>query len=534
VIAIGLPAVDALIERLEDRRLTRSIGFWRSFAPHRTVLHVQDVAVQAIDKILDMDFYTAQTTSSYFSTEKPETRAKVIANIKAWWQENRGKPLVEMYRSRLEEGRAYQRIDRLRKIARLDPKAIDAVATLKRWSEGLTTSDKVEYAEELAAHADLSLLPEIRARALDRVRLPDSRAIWYLMQHGNAGDYRILRATLQDERRKGADRGNGNSPLGPIVSGARGSKNPLAVPLLVELLNDREGDYSQAYQCFLKLVELTGHNVSEVPPATRDERHAAIDRWLTWWKREGEEAFLSGHPAVREVTAEKKLELSEEMLGKLPPLVFVREASADVPVAFDVPRQSLAALAREGRIAASEDARGQPAFRFTSPAAALDWFDAAEPVAAGDASAAALAPAMRVQVRGLTRPDSRGRVWCSWDRALTPTAVFDGRRWQTYSDPLPRGRIDNPVGFISAFAGGNGEMLFQDRNHQFHLFDDAGHAQASSPEALLEQYADRVRAALPYPLPAATSSTATSSKTAAAASGGPIGSEVGALWKTGR
>ena len=120
------------------------------------------MAVQAIDKILDMDFYHPNSTSAYFSTEEPATRAKVVANIKAWWQENRGRPLVEMYRSRLEEGGAYQRIERLRKIVRLDPRAIDEVATLKRWADGLTTGDKVEYAVELAAHGDLSLLQEIR------------------------------------------------------------------------------------------------------------------------------------------------------------------------------------------------------------------------------------------------------------------------------------------------------------------------------------------------------------------------------------
>ena len=240
-----------------------------------------------------------------------------------------------------------------------------------------------------------------------------------------------------------------------------------------------------------QLVELTGHDVRDTPPATRDERHAAIDRWSAWWKREGETAFLSRHPAVRDVTAERKIELGDAALARLPPLVSVGDASADVPVSFDVPRQAPAAPIRDGQIAASEDSRGQAAFRFTSPDAALAWFDSAGPVPADDPAQAALAPAM-LQTRGLTRPESRGGVWCSWDRALTPTAVFDQRRWQTFSEPLPPGRI-------SVFAGGNGEMLFQDRNHRFHLFDDAGHVQAASPVQLLEQHADRVRRRLGLP-----------------------------------
>jgi len=68
VIAVGLPALPELIERLEDRRLTRSIGYWRNFSPHRIVLRVQDVAVQAIEQIVSERFYEVRSSSSYFST----------------------------------------------------------------------------------------------------------------------------------------------------------------------------------------------------------------------------------------------------------------------------------------------------------------------------------------------------------------------------------------------------------------------------------------------------------------------------------
>lgn len=501
VIAIGLPAIPNLIERLEDRRLTRSVGFWRNFSPHRIVLRVQDVAIQAIEKIVSERFYEVRTSSSYFSTEEPATRAEIIGKVKAWWKENSSKSPLEMHFSRLDEGRAYERIDRLHKILKLDPQALNPVATLKRWAENSSGDDKTEYVAELATRGDSSFLPQIRERALDRGKLPDTRAIWHITQYGNVSDYRILRETMLDERRKGAFEGNGSSPYGSIISGIKSTKNPLAVPLLVDMLTERKGEFSQADQCFQALSKLTGEDGGYVRDASSEERHAAIDRWIEWWKREGQEAFLKLHPAVREVIAERKIAFKDPQVAKLPPMVVVADASDELPVNYDVPRQLLPGLLNAGQVAAQEDALGRPTFRFTSPDAGLAWFDAAEPVQADDAAGSKLVPAMRVKTRGLTRPDSSGRVWCTWDRALSPIAVFDGKKWQSFAEPLPPGYVDNPIGFISVFQGNEGAMIFLDRNHRFHIFDDTGHVRAESAADLLSQYGQRIQRALPQPCP---------------------------------
>ncbi len=84
VVAIGPPALPLLIEHLTDRRLTRSVGFRRNFEPNRTVLRVQDVALECIEKILGQTFYVRKSSLSYLSTESPEVREKVIKEIKAW------------------------------------------------------------------------------------------------------------------------------------------------------------------------------------------------------------------------------------------------------------------------------------------------------------------------------------------------------------------------------------------------------------------------------------------------------------------
>jgi hypothetical protein len=86
VVEIGGRAVPVLIEHLIDRRLTRSVGFRRNFEPSRTVLRVQDVALQCIERILDVHIYSPSDSSSYLSTESPETRNQVIADIRAMWR----------------------------------------------------------------------------------------------------------------------------------------------------------------------------------------------------------------------------------------------------------------------------------------------------------------------------------------------------------------------------------------------------------------------------------------------------------------
>ena len=81
--AIGKPAVPALIELLDDRRPIRGVGYWRNFHPSRTVLRYQDAAIQLLEAILEQELYDRRTTSSYFSTEKPDRRAEIAEAIRA-------------------------------------------------------------------------------------------------------------------------------------------------------------------------------------------------------------------------------------------------------------------------------------------------------------------------------------------------------------------------------------------------------------------------------------------------------------------
>jgi hypothetical protein len=104
----GFDAIPALIEALDDRRLTRSYGVDRSFIPWRYALEVRDAAIQCLVFIaddlwgpLDPVLYHQNNTGVYFSNDKPEARAATIGRVKDWWAKAQAIGEAEWLRSRL-------------------------------------------------------------------------------------------------------------------------------------------------------------------------------------------------------------------------------------------------------------------------------------------------------------------------------------------------------------------------------------------------------------------------------------------------
>jgi hypothetical protein len=108
-------------------------------------------------------------------------------------------------------------------------------------------------------------------------------------------------------------------------------------------------------------------------------------------------------------------------------------------------------------------------------------------------------PAMRVHVVGRAWPDSLGRMWCTWAVVGSPVAVFDGKSWRTYPDASVGRERGEPRGYISAFQGANGAMVFEDDRYRFHLFDAEGWVMAKSAAGLAVDRPKRLQRALPYP-----------------------------------
>jgi hypothetical protein len=312
LVAIGRPALPALIEHLSDTRLTRSIGFHRDFEPDRTVLRCMDAAIECIDQITGIQFYHQTRTGSYLSTEKPAYRSAVINDIQTWWAQNKDKTPVQGLVARLDKGRVYDRTDILARIEKADPKAVDSIGLLKQWAAGTTGDEQAFLATELARRKDFTLLPRIRQAVHnasgDGVLDTD---VWYLLDYGTVEDYRFIRGKTLQDIHAGARLGSAGfmeSACGAVYS----ATNPLYVPIAVDLLAEREMTgsrymtgmkqampFSTADSAMATLVRMTGHDEAYHPGDEPAARYAAIDRWLEWWNKTGKAAYLTSHPEVK-------------------------------------------------------------------------------------------------------------------------------------------------------------------------------------------------------------------------------------------
>jgi len=440
LVKIGRPAVPRLIEHLDDRRLTRSIGFSRSFSPHRVVLRGLDVAVQCIEKILDIRFYEPSSTSSYLSNEEAEKRRAVIQDIKSWWKAYGDKPPLDGFLGRLDHGRPYQRLDMLRKAEAIEKKAVNSIAVIKRWAVEGHANDLPEYVRALADRGDRSLLPAIRKMITsDPGRAIPYGAVGVLLRHGDADDYRNLREAARKDMARGSRLGQQQCLWGAVYSSIENTKNPLAVPLLVGFLEQREitgarwlGEakgsmgFSCADTCMGALIRLTGHNEGYRPDAPPDERFASIDRWRAWWRSAGEAEYLKAHPEVRQVLGPQETETAEVDVAALPAVVDVADPAYGA-VHYQVPRAQGTALIQQKKILPSRGAEG-PRLRFSSAEAAVEWFAKARPIVPQTNRSARKAleaveeggPRRRVVV------GPGGREWL-WERANVPIAEVKRR-----------------------------------------------------------------------------------------------------------
>ena len=430
---IGRPAVPALIEHLSDRRVTRSVGGGGMSNASLHVLRVQDIVLACIERILDLPFYRRYSTSSYFSTDTEAGRKQVIAEIRAWWEKNGAKSPVDGFVAFLD-GHPGD-LDTLRKIEAIDPKAVDSRAIIKKWAVDLDAGLLPRLARALAERGDLALIDALRRQRLPPGHTAPEEYVWTLLRYGNAEDFRYLRASA----RKSLEAGGGFGTSGffsSVASGVTDSRNPLAVPILVDLLDQRSITGSRnvdngkgsvgtslADRCLEALIRLTGHTEDYVATDPDAKRLAAIDHWFAWWTNEGKAAFLKAHPEVAPVWGDPEERLREVSAAALPPLASVAAAEPRFPVTYDVPRDQAAALVKSGQVEAVRGADGRPALRFPSAEAAARWFDTAQRTAAPP-PAAAEPSLVRIFTGGsnappCTGPDGRVWVWrTTWDRSV--------------------------------------------------------------------------------------------------------------------
>lgn len=88
LIHLGDPVVPDLLEVLEkDTRLTRSVHFWRDFAPSRTVLSVREAALTALMSILRVRTFEPSATGDNFTRRGEQEAQDMAKRLRAYWNE---------------------------------------------------------------------------------------------------------------------------------------------------------------------------------------------------------------------------------------------------------------------------------------------------------------------------------------------------------------------------------------------------------------------------------------------------------------
>ena len=99
-----------------------------------------------------------------------------------------------------------------------------------------------------------------------------------------------------------------------MANALEATDKPLAVPLMVTFLGQREMTGSRfrsgfkrsmsfcaADTCMESLIRLTGHDEGYKGDDPPEQRFAVMDRWLAWWRKDGQAAYLAKHSEVAKV-----------------------------------------------------------------------------------------------------------------------------------------------------------------------------------------------------------------------------------------
>ncbi len=85
LVDIGYDAVPQLIAALDDKRLTRSVGYHRNFYFSHHVLYVGDCAEQILSRIANRSFYQRRHTNAAMMKDGDSMTVK--AQVEEWWRE---------------------------------------------------------------------------------------------------------------------------------------------------------------------------------------------------------------------------------------------------------------------------------------------------------------------------------------------------------------------------------------------------------------------------------------------------------------
>ncbi len=145
LVRLGFDAVPQLIEVLDDKRFTRSVGFHRDFYFSHHVLRVGDCAERVLSRIANRRFYLAKSTSGEML--KDGEALSIKEQVEQWWAEVQAKGEKQVLVDAVAKGGD----DSPAQAARLIE--IHPLAALKAIREGIASSDSRWIRDRLIRHA---------------------------------------------------------------------------------------------------------------------------------------------------------------------------------------------------------------------------------------------------------------------------------------------------------------------------------------------------------------------------------------------
>ncbi|HXC02345.1 MAG TPA: hypothetical protein VNU49_06810 [Opitutaceae bacterium] len=313
---IGEPAIPALIQLLDDRRPTRSIGYWRIYMPSRTVLRYQDAAIEILGALLPASFYNRSSSAAYFSTESIEVRQRAIGSIKDWYQSSLGKTEVEKeWLAVAAAPGIYEQMGLLEDLALAHGQKDQVLSTLRQMC---VQKDPLQLPQiswvmcEFGDYSEVGIVEQayISGQYDVGTSLPDDSAAG-----SNAGDYTLRQvilygtdsqreAILRNAQRQNDPLDKGGSLFGMLVNTADEEfgglpktydRSRFPLKMLVDVLTDKQkcGGGSDGLhhwtirrcdQAAKAIQKFTGKPFGYDETTSDAEKDEAIGKILKWWK----------------------------------------------------------------------------------------------------------------------------------------------------------------------------------------------------------------------------------------------------------
>jgi len=247
LVAIGMPAVPQLIEVVDDRRPTRSVGYHRDFYFSHYVLTIGDCAIAIIQQIAQRPFYERRSTSG--AAVKDGQASAIKVEMRRWWATLQAKGEEGFLREAVASGDDRSPYEAVKLVERYGASALGPIAEGTRKAEPRTRAALVAIASELEGPTataflaeELEAAPHLTARVAAARGLHargDSRAVAAMIQAWRAPPRPPAPARRGDDLEEMNRRDFDDNAIHGVLAFLAAARDPEAIRALGEGLEAR-------------------------------------------------------------------------------------------------------------------------------------------------------------------------------------------------------------------------------------------------------------------------------------------------------